>query len=54
MPIFEPIPTGLFGNFVRLGVGKCPRCLLAYISTITSARIVIKVCIERKFYTLLI
>ena len=35
------------------GGGNCPRFLLVYISTITSARIVIQVCIKRKFDTLL-
>ena len=49
------IPNGLFVNFVRLREsGKCLRSFLAYISTIAKARIVIHVCIERKFYTLLI
>ena len=45
----NPIPIGLFENFLRLGVGKCPHSLLAYISTITSARIIIQVYIERNF-----
>ena len=45
----NPIPTGRFESFARLGVGKCPHSLLAYISTNTSARIVIQVCIERNF-----
>ena len=41
MDSFNPIQTGLFGNFVQLGGGqKYPRSLLAYISTSTSARIV--------------
>ena len=32
----------------------CPRSLFVYISAITNGRVVIQVCIERKFYTLLI
>ena len=47
----SPISTRLFEDFVRLGDGKYPRFLLAYISTITSAKIVIQVCIKSEFHT---
>ena len=48
----QTFPNGLLYDWG--GGGNCPCSLLAYISTITGARIVIQVCIERKFYTLFI
>ena len=47
-PSLNSIPTETLYDW---GDGKCPRFLLAYISTITRARIVIQVCIKNEFHT---